>query len=67
MARQIGERIINSLNQPIRLGDKEVQIGASIGGSFYPDNGSDSESLIKAADGAMYKVKKSTKGAIAFV
>jgi len=67
MARQIGERIINSISQPIRLGGKEVQIGASIGGSFYPDNGNDSETLIKSADSAMYKVKKSTKGAIDFV
>jgi len=66
MARQIGERIVHSLNQPIKVGDAEVTIGASVGGAFYPDNGEDSEALIKAADDAMYTVKKDTKGAITF-
>ena len=64
--QEIGERIVNSLSRPIYIGDEQVQIGASIGGAFYPDDGENSEELIKAADNAMYIVKKKEKGAITF-
>jgi diguanylate cyclase (GGDEF)-like protein len=42
------------------------ETGASIGIALYPDNGDDAESLIKEADKAMYKVKKSGKNGFRF-
>jgi diguanylate cyclase (GGDEF)-like protein len=35
----------------------DVKIAASIGLALYPDDGSDEDSLIRAADAAMYRVK----------
>jgi diguanylate cyclase (GGDEF)-like protein len=41
-------------------------IGASIGISMFPDDAENMEQLIKCADEAMYKVKKSNKEGIVF-
>lgn len=37
-----------------------LDVEASIGQSFYPDDGEDEDSLIRAADAAMYRVKSGT-------
>jgi len=63
---EIGQRIVDHICQPISVSEGEVTVGASIGAAFYPNNGDDPKNLIKAADRAMYEVKKDTKGAVAF-
>lgn len=60
--RIIAERILDSLNKPYLIENKEVKISGSIGVSVYPDHGHDEELLIKMADKAMYEVKKNGKG-----
>jgi diguanylate cyclase (GGDEF)-like protein len=42
-----------------------IKLSASFGISIFPDHAQDPESLIQKADQAMYKVKESTKNAIA--
>lgn len=56
----IAEKLIARIAEPYYLGlyDKEVSVGASMGVCFYPDNQSDLLKLIRAADKAMYRVKK---------
>lgn len=54
-------KIIKTLSSPFDIDGEEVQIGASIGVSIYPDNGKDMETLIKKADDAMYLAKKEGK------
>jgi diguanylate cyclase (GGDEF)-like protein/PAS domain S-box-containing protein len=61
-----GEKIITSISQDIMIGTQNCRVGASIGIALYPENGSDINSLIKNADKAMYKVKKTGKNATAF-
>lgn len=51
------ERIATVLNQPHQLDTFELQITSSIGASVYPEDGLDSEALLKHADTAMYKAK----------
>lgn len=58
-AAGIAGKIIDDVTRPIRIRDKEVVVGASIGISLYPSDGSDMESLMKNADMAMYQVKES--------
>ncbi len=65
-ARKVGERIVNNLGRPIQVPEGEANIGASIGVAFFPSNGKTENELLKAADKAMYKIKKSTKGAVGF-
>ena len=40
------------------------QVGASIGIALYPESSSDSESLVRNADSAMYEVKRNGKGGV---
>ena len=57
----IAERILNLFKEPFRIMDREIFISASIGISFFPEDGDDVESLLKNADVAMYKAKESGK------
>ncbi|WP_277964971.1 diguanylate cyclase domain-containing protein [Pseudomonas sp. RIT-To-2] len=41
------------------IGGQPLRIGVSIGISLYPEDGTDSSSLLKQADAAMYRAKKS--------
>lgn len=64
-ARQIGERIVEQVSQPLALEQGTARVGASVGIAFYSRHGRTLEALLKAADGAMYRVKGTTKGAVA--
>lgn len=50
-------KIEQSLTHAARFGDLHLEIDASIGQALYPDDGSDEDALIRAADAAMYRVK----------
>ncbi|HET7174438.1 MAG TPA: EAL domain-containing protein [Gammaproteobacteria bacterium] len=52
------ERILASLAEPILLEGTEVNLGASIGVSMYPSDGSTAQALLQNADSAMYKAKE---------
>ncbi|WP_310445982.1 EAL domain-containing protein [Thiobacillus sp.] len=54
---RIAQIQLNALSQPLELAGERVSISASVGLSLYPDDGSDTMSLIKAADTAMYQAK----------
>ncbi|THB67628.1 MAG: diguanylate cyclase [Desulfovibrio sp.] len=49
--------ILKELVRPYTVKGKECQIGASIGASLFPDDGSTMEELLRKADAAMYKAK----------
>lgn len=57
----IAKKIIHALQIEFIIDGKEIFIGASIGISMYPKDGTDVEHLIKAADIAMYQVKSKGK------
>ncbi len=58
----VARKINDALSKPFQLRDHECTIGASIGISLYPEDGSDPETLLKKADAAMYRVKEVGKG-----
>lgn len=53
----VAEEIICSFTKPFLLSGKEVFTTPSIGISLYPGNGSDSDTLLKRADAALYQAK----------
>ncbi len=57
-ASRVARRILEELQEPFPLPDRDVVIGASIGIAIHPDDGEDAESLIKHADTAMYHAKE---------
>ncbi len=55
---RIAEKIVRVMEAPLTLGDgSELHITASIGVSFYPDDATSAERLLKHADVAMYSAK----------
>jgi diguanylate cyclase (GGDEF)-like protein len=50
-------RISSALRPPVRLGDADVLVGASIGVALVSEHGRDVEALLRAADAAMYSAK----------
>ena len=59
-------RIIETLRRPFQVEGHLVEIGASAGIALYPVDGADADTLIRAADAAMYRVKESGRGALRF-
>ncbi|HET6264424.1 MAG TPA: GGDEF domain-containing protein, partial [Usitatibacter sp.] len=55
----IGERIRAGFASPFEYRGAEVNCGASVGVSMYPDHARDPASLLQSADEAMYRVKNS--------
>jgi diguanylate cyclase (GGDEF)-like protein len=59
---RVARRIALAIAEPFELGGHSVDIGASIGVSICPDHGSTIETLMRAADIAMYHAKASGGG-----
>lgn len=57
-----GQRIIDSIAQPMILENREAHTSASIGISLYPAHAHDLDDLIRYADRAMYLSKESGRG-----
>ncbi|WP_084692421.1 EAL domain-containing protein [Thalassomonas actiniarum] len=53
------ERISKVLSQPYELESKKLHVTPSIGVAIYPEDGQDTDTLLKHADIAMYKAKDS--------
>ncbi|TQV88992.1 EAL domain-containing protein [Aliikangiella coralliicola] len=54
----IVEKIVSSFEAPFRLSNYEVNTTVSVGVCMFPNDGADVDSLMKAADAAMYKAKE---------
>jgi diguanylate cyclase (GGDEF)-like protein/PAS domain S-box-containing protein len=53
------QKIMSRFEEPFVLEEREFDVTVSVGVSLYPDDGKSAEELIKTADMAMYKAKKS--------
>lgn len=56
-AAATARKLLHALDRPFLLQGHQARITASIGISVYPFDGDDVETLIKRADGAMYRAK----------
>jgi diguanylate cyclase (GGDEF)-like protein/PAS domain S-box-containing protein len=51
------EKLMQAFADPVKIGESEVRVTASIGLSLYPQDGDDSATLLRNADAAMYRAK----------
>jgi diguanylate cyclase (GGDEF)-like protein/PAS domain S-box-containing protein len=57
-AARIAQKILETIKQPFIIDNRELYVTTSVGISIYPDDGMDSDTLIKNADTAMYQAKE---------
>ncbi len=57
-ASLLAEKILKTLAEAIVIDDQKIYVSGSIGISFYPQDATDAQSLLKYADTAMYKAKE---------
>lgn len=55
---QLLDRLIHTLGTPVRHGERDLDVNASIGVTFYPQDGLDAQTLVRNADIAMYEAKR---------
>ena len=65
-ASEVARKIIEVIGKPIAFEGQALIVGSSIGISVFPLHASDAEELRRAADAAMYVVKRSGKNNFAF-
>ncbi|MFG6465549.1 diguanylate cyclase domain-containing protein [Roseateles sp. BYS87W] len=58
---QLAGRLIDSVRQPLLLQGEVQPVGATVGLAFVPDDATDPQSLLQAADAAMYAAKHAGK------
>lgn len=65
-AASLAEAIKSALCEPFDLGDHQVTVGASIGIAIAPQDGADSDTILKSADIALYSAKSGGRDAFRF-
>ncbi|MGH9260992.1 MAG: diguanylate cyclase domain-containing protein, partial [Acidimicrobiales bacterium] len=65
-ASVVAGKILAALTEPVAAGGRRFDIGASIGISIFPRDGTSAEQLLKHADAAMYRVKEAGKNRYQF-
>lgn len=58
---KIAQRLLDVLNEPMDISGHEIVISPSIGIAEFPKDGTDSDTLLKNADTAMYSAKNAGK------
>ena len=53
-AATVARKILSAVLKPVTIGEHECRVTASIGVAMFPEDGSDVQTLMKNADGAMY-------------
>ena len=56
-AARIARRVLDAMSRPFAIGDQEIFTGCSIGIAVWPEDGENSEELLRSADLAMYHAK----------
>jgi diguanylate cyclase (GGDEF)-like protein/PAS domain S-box-containing protein len=65
-ATTLAERLVAAVSGDIDCEGRKVRVGMSIGIAIYPDDGTDSVTLMRNADAALYRAKAEGRGAIRF-
>ena len=65
-AGAVAQKVIDAMAAPMQLEGHEVFTAASVGIATFPADGADSDTLVKNADAAMFKVKQVARGGYQF-
>jgi len=60
------QRLLENLSEPYQLNNHTTYTSASVGATFYPDDGQTVESLLQNADAAMFQAKEKGRNTFCF-
>jgi diguanylate cyclase (GGDEF)-like protein/PAS domain S-box-containing protein len=63
-ATAVAEKLRAAVRDPLGLPVDADALDASVGVALFPDHGNDADALMRAADGAMYRVKGDGRGGV---
>jgi diguanylate cyclase (GGDEF)-like protein len=63
---EVATAIREAVSQPVAVDGLVLELGASLGVAIAPEHGTDSTSLLRRADVAMYAAKTSRRGVVAY-
>ncbi len=53
----MGETLLRAFGKPLLIDDREVLVSVSVGAAFHPEHADTPESLLRAADAALFRAK----------
>ena len=62
----VATRVLAAIKEPLDIGGKIVEVGASLGIAMYPQHGEDELALIAHSDAAMYEAKQKKLGVVVY-
>jgi diguanylate cyclase (GGDEF)-like protein len=62
----VAQKILETVARPVMVRGQECQVTSSVGISAYPQDGKDSQALLRSADSAMYRAKEQGKNRFQF-
>lgn len=65
-AGHVARRIVDELSASFDIQGRQLFVSASVGVAFFPEDGQDSNALVKAADTAMYRAKELGRNRVEF-
>jgi diguanylate cyclase (GGDEF)-like protein/PAS domain S-box-containing protein len=65
-AAVVAGKVLAAMREPFRVDGHEMHVGCSLGISIFPDDGQDVDTLMRAADTAMYHAKQKGRGTAEF-
>src|SRR6185436_15040968 len=65
-ARRLEEAVTEKLSRPLTVGERILNVGASIGIAPFPHSGSTPQDILRQADMALYRAKNLGRGTIQF-
>ena len=65
-ASVVAQKLLASFDAPFLIDTHELKVGAAVGISVYPQDGFDTETLLRLADIAMYRAKQTGEDGYAF-
>lgn len=65
-AALVAQKLVDTLREPFAVQGRQLHIGASVGISLFPEDGTDGVILLKNADAAMYRAKEKGRGSYQF-
>ena len=58
----VAQRVLEAIKEPLQIGERLIEVSASLGVALFPEHGDDELALVTHSDAAMYEAKRQKLG-----